>query len=180
MITLQKQYAKYSTLRVDIRNRGDEKNNVIEQSVNPEPFSLKRPDWLKNGITIESETKSMVIVLQCQGDGELEVALRGRDIRNANGVRYPVWIDCTRFAVNGETIFDDIKTVCHDQPFKYSKAVKDGEVIRLEMAWSECQSSNVLDELRQLQANLKNANSKLRAAEAALEKANNKMVAKDY
>ena len=162
--------------------------------MNPEPFSLKRPGWMKNGITIESEAKSMVIVLQCQGDGELEVALRGRDMRNANGVRYPVWIDCTYFAVNGETIFGDTKTVCHDKRYVYRKAVKDGEVIRLEMAWSECQSSNVLDELKQLQADLKNANSKLRAAEAALEKANakireteialeranNKMAAKDY
>lgn len=168
LMKLQKHYAKYSTLRVDIRNRGNENNNVIEQTVSPEPFSLKRPCWLKNGITIESEAESMVTVLQCQGDGELEVALMGRDVRNANGVRYPVWIDCIYFAVNGEMVFNETKTVCHDKRYIYRKAVKDGEEILLEMAWSECQSPNVLDEYRQLQSNLKQANDKVRVTETAL------------
>ena len=171
MAQRKKDYAKYITLRVDIRNRGNEGCNVTEQSVSPDQDLLCRPGWLKNGITIESEAKHMAIALQCQGDGELEVALMGRDVRNGSGIRYPVWIDCTYFAVNGETIFSDTKTVCHDKRYIYRKAAKNGEMIMLEMAWSECQSSNILDEYKQLQSDLKNANSKVRATEAALKNA---------
>ena len=158
---IKEQYVKYTMLRIDIRNRGSERNNVIEQSVIPKPAFLKRPAWLANGITIESDAGSMTVVLQCQGDGEFEVALMGQDIRNAVGKRFPVWIDCTYFAVNGETIFSDVKTVCHDKRYIYKKAVKNREEIRLEMAWSECQSSNVLDEYKRLQSDLKNKNNEV-------------------
>ena len=109
--TLHKQYEKYSTLRMDIRNRGEKGCNVIEKNVSPAPLFIRRPDWLADGITIESETGSMTVELQCQGDGVLEIGLLGRDVRNAEGKRYPVWIDCTYFAVNGEAVFAEMKTV---------------------------------------------------------------------
>ena len=171
LITLKKQHEKYSTLRVDIRNRGKGGCNVIEQSVTPAPIFIRRPVWLPDGITIESLAGTMSVAAQCQGDGELEIGLMGRDMRNAGGKRYPVWIDCTYFAVNGEVVFNETKTVCHDKRYVYRRAVKDGEVIRLDLAWTECQSSNVLDEYRQLQTDLKIANRKINTTEATLKNA---------
>ena len=98
----------------------------------------------------------------------------GRDVRNEDGNRYPVWIDCTYFAVNGEVIFADTKTVCHDKRYVYRKPVVDGETVKLEVTWSECQSSNVLDEYRQLQAELKNSKNKTNQLQAELKSSNNK------
>ena len=97
-----------------------------------------------------------------EGDGELEIDLLGRDLRNADKKRYPVWIDCTYFAVNGETVFNETKTVCHDKPFVYKRTVADGELLELDLKWSECQSPAVLDENRKLRkeiAGLKNSRS---------------------
>ena len=179
---IKKQYSKYSTLRIDIRNYGPEGNNVTEQSVKPAATSVRRPGWLPDGITMESVAGKMNVVLQCQGDGELGISLMGRDARDADGKRYPVWIDCTYFAVNGEKIFDDTKTVCHDKRFVYRKKVADGEVVSFEVAWSECQSNTVIEEFRQLQADLKKANEQVKITKFELKTTNEKLneVKKQY
>ncbi|MBS7328892.1 MAG: hypothetical protein KIG68_09155 [Oxalobacter sp.] len=147
-------YSKYRTLRIDIRNKGVG-NNIIEQSVVPMPSRSDRPSWLPGGICLESPAGEMKIVLRCQGDGELDIRLRGRDERNAEGKRYPVWIDCTYFAVNGEAVFEETKTICHDRPYVYRKPAVDGEVVELAFRWEECHSSSVLEENNRLQSELK-------------------------
>lgn len=157
---LKQQYENYSTLRMDIRNRGDKECDVIEQEIIPWPISVRKPEWLQGGVTVESIAERVFAVVQCKGDGELEIGLMGRDVRNEDGKRYPVWIDCTYFAVNGKVIFAETKTVCHDKRYVYRKPVVDKEIVKLEVAWSECRSSNVLDEYRQLQAKLKNSKNK--------------------
>ena len=160
---LQNQYAKYYTLRVDIKNIGGKDCNLVERIVTPKAFSARKPAWLKpNGVTIESQSDRMKIVVQAEGDGELEIDLLGRDMRNADKKRYPVWIDVHWFAVNGEVIFKDTKTVCHGRPFVYKKNVADGELLELELKWSECQSPTVLEENRKLRneiSRLKNSRS---------------------
>lgn len=157
-------YAKYITLRVDIRNKG-ENNNVIEQSVVPNASRLVRPSWLPNGVCVESRAGRMKMVLRCQGAGELDIRLRGRDERNVNRERYPVWIDCMYFAVNGEAVFDETKTICHDRPYVYRKPVADGEVVELSYSWEECRSPMVLEENKRLQSELKISRQKEKEAE---------------
>ena len=160
---LQNQYAKYYTLRVDIKNIGGKDCNLVERIVTPKAFSARKPAWLKpNGVTIESQSDRIKIVVQAEGDGELEIDLLGRDMRNADKKRYPVWIDVQWFAVNGEVIFKDTKTVCHGKAFVYKKNVADGELLELELKWSECQSPTVLEENRKLRneiSRLKNSRS---------------------
>lgn len=160
---LQNQYAKYYTLRVDIKNIGGKDCNLVERIVTPKAFSVRKPAWLKpNGVTIESQSDRIKIVVQAEGDGELEIDLLGRDMRNADKKRYPVWIDVQWFAVNGEVIFKDTKTVCHGKAFVYKKNVADGELLELELKWSECQSPTVLEENRKLRneiSRLKNSRS---------------------
>ncbi len=165
-------YLKYSMLRVDIKNTGDKGCDVIEQSVIPAPVTVSKPGWMLNGITIESLSGKMKVTVKCVGNGELEIHLLGRDERDAERKRYPVWIDCTCFAVNGETVFNETKTVCHDKRYVFRKSVKDGEVICFDVAWSECRSNNVLDELHKLQSDLKQVRRKEASAEIALKKAN--------
>ncbi len=162
--------AKYTTLRVDIVNKGNEVCNVLEQSVTPAPVFIRRPTWLPNGITIESVSGKMKMSVKCVGNGTLEIHLLGRDMRNAEGKRYPVWIDCTWFAVNGETVFNGTKTVCHDKRYVYRKAVEDGEVVRFDVTWSECRSNHVLDELHKLQQAKAEAVKKMAEAQQSLKK----------
>ena len=90
---VKKQHAKYSTLRMDIRNKGDEGCDVIEQGIVPQPLAVRKPKWLPDGITLESIAERMSVVVQCKGDGELEIGLMGLDVRNEDGKRYPIWID---------------------------------------------------------------------------------------
>ena len=172
---VKQQYSKYSALRVDIRNIGSESSNVIEQSVIPASVSLQRPGWLKNGITADSVSGKMKLVVQCQGDGELVIGLMGRDVRNADGTRYPVWIDCNFFAVNEEVVFNSTKTVCNGKPYIYRRKVIDDEIVTLDLAWSECRSMSLLDEFRQIQTSLRNTNAKVSKTEVALKNANAKL-----
>ena len=148
---LENQYAKYYTIRVDIKNLGGKDCNLAERIVTPKAFSARKPVWLKpNGVTIESRSDRMKIIVQAEGDGELEIDLLGRDLRNADKKRYPVWIDVNWFAVNGEVIFKETKTVCHDKRYVYKKPVSDGELVELELKWSECQSPAILEENNKL------------------------------
>ena len=148
---LQNQYAKYYTIRVDIKNLGGKDCNLVERIVTPKAFSARKPAWLKpNGVTIESQSDRMKIVVQAEGDGELEIDLLGRDMRNADKKQYPVWIDVHWFAVNGEVVLKDTKTVCHGRPFVYKRNVADGELLEIELKWSECRSSTILEENRKL------------------------------
>ena len=177
---VKKPYEKYTTLRMDIRNRGDEGCDVVEQGIVPPPLSVRRPQWLTGGMTVESIAERMTVAVQCKGDGELEIDLMGTDVRNEDGKRYPVWIDCTYFAVNGEVIFAETKTICHDKRYVYRKPVVDGGIVTLDVTWSECRSSNVLDEYRQLESDLKKANSKARETGVALKNADGKVIATEY
>ncbi len=148
---LQDQYAKYYTLRMDITNHGGTDCNLVERIITPKAFSVRKPDWLPNGLTIESQSERMKIVMKCEGNGELEIALLGRDLCNAKKKRYPVWIDCTYFAVNGEAIFKETKTVCYDKRFIYRRPVSDGECLELELKWTECRSSVTTDAFKMLE-----------------------------
>ena len=155
-------------MRMDIRNRGSEGNGVVEQSVEPAPLRTTHPEWMPDGMTVESVSGNMVLELQCRGDGELEVGLLGRDERDASGRRYPVWIDCTYFSVNGEAVFEGTQTVCHDRRYRYRRAVRDGEVVRLEVSWGECRSPSVLEEWRRLEGELRESRSDLAESQRKL------------
>ena len=163
---VNRSYAKYSTLRIDIRNRGKEGGYIQEELVDPPPSRLVRPSWLPDGVSIESTAENMKVALRCQGEGELDIRLRGRDERNEDGRRYPVWIDCTYFAVNGEVVFEGAKTICHDRPYIYRRPVKDGEVVELSFRWSECRSNTVLEETFRLQSEVKALRGKVKETES--------------
>ena len=166
---LQDEYAKYYTLRMDIKNNGGKGCNLVERIITPKAFSVRKPDGLSNGLTIESRSERMKIVVQCEGDGELEIALLGRDLCNAKKVRYPVWIDCTNFTVNGEAVFKGTKTVCFDKRFVYKRPVSDGERLEMELKWTECRSPVTVDTFRKLEKERKRA----KKLERELEKVKN-------
>lgn len=162
LVKANRSLAAYRTFRVNIRNNGAESNIVKCKSIDPAPSRMFGSAAIPNGVAIESAAGRMKVIISAVGDGELDVRLISRNVRNPAGQRYPVWVDVSYFAVNGEVVFDEVKTVCFDRRYQYTRPVKDGETVMLEFAWNECQSSTVLDELRRLQADLKETRQKLK------------------
>ena len=163
-----KEYEKYSILHINIRNNGTGECNVVERMISPYPGFLRRKNRPPYGITLESAAGKMVLEVLCQGSGVLEIRLMGPEVRNTEGKRYPVWIDCNYFAVNGEVVFADTKTVCFDKRYKYQREVANGEIVRFDVEWSECRSANILTEYQQMQNNLAEMKAKKKLTDARL------------
>ena len=74
--------------------------------------------------------------VKCINDGNFEVYFRGIDFRDKNKQRVPIYIDYTKFYINGECIFDSRISVSHDMCYNYIKDdVKDGEIIDMHIEW---------------------------------------------
>lgn len=130
---------KYYTARIDIKNRGVN-NNIMVLEINDSNSKIDRPDWfndsLGSGINIQSSKGTLDFKVKCINDGELKIELRGLDVRDKNGIRFPVYIDYTNLCINGDYIFDSSKLTWHDKPYVFSKSVKDTEIIDIHIEWA--------------------------------------------
>ncbi|MBE6500554.1 MAG: hypothetical protein E7Z80_08450 [Methanobrevibacter thaueri] len=129
---------KYYTARIDIKNNGVD-NSVEIFEVDDVLSIVKYPKWMVNkkgkGCTISSKRASINFKIRCINDGKLMIKLRGPHIRDANRNEFPVYIDFTKFKVNGEEIFSGNKLISHSQFFSFNKDVKDGEIIDVQLEW---------------------------------------------
>jgi hypothetical protein len=130
---------KYITARIDIKNFGDEENEVRIISCSDPSAWIDYPAWFTNaqgkGIVIQSSEGKMELQIACIGNGELRISLRGMDYRDENQKRVPVWIDYTKLCVNEESIFKNSHVVWHDKPFVYKKLVKNGQAMDICLEW---------------------------------------------
>ena len=134
------------TARVDIKflsTTGDFK--II--SLSDEKATVEKPAWFnKSGIgyVIQSYAGKLEIVAQATADGQLELDLKGMDVRNPKGKpkRIPYWIDYTKLTVNGEIIFDELTPAWHDKPYAYKMNAKAGEEIKIQVEWLPHRSDN--------------------------------------
>ena len=110
---------------------------IIETS--DKSATVQSPGWFKTaqgqGIVIQSSKGDIRLKIKCRGNGALEIALRGVDVRDKNNKRVPVWIDFKKLNVNNEDIFTGSYVVCHDKPFRHRFHVVDGETVALDVAW---------------------------------------------
>ena len=128
----------YNTARIDIINKGA--NNDIEFISCSDANSIhKKPAWIKpeNGgaLVVESKNNSMDLKFRCVKDGKLDISLKGKDVRDKNRNRFPVYIDYSEFTVNGAKILKENILTWHDKPYVYSKNVKNGEEITIHVTW---------------------------------------------
>lgn len=128
----------YNTARIDIINKGA--NNDIEFISCSDTNSIhKKPAWIKpevgGGLVVESKNNSMDLKFRCVKDGKLDISLKGKDVRDKNRNRFPVYIDYSEFTVNGAKILKENILTWHDKPYVYSKNVKNGEEITIHVAW---------------------------------------------
>ncbi len=127
--------------RIDIKNKGVG-NDLILTMMTAQQCEIFQPKskWFSEtgiGYVLEFTDKHLAFFAECKGSGELMIRLRGVDRKSPKGNRLPLWVDYTRFAVNKEVVFCQLKPQWHDKPYVYTKQVTDGEKIHIEISWSQ-------------------------------------------
>jgi hypothetical protein len=171
----------YNTCRIDIKNKGN--NNNIKFIENSDNLVIKEPLWFKDktgiGYTIENNKNSLNLKIKCIGNGEINIILRGPDIRDKNNNRFPVYIDYTNFVINNKNILNKHQLVCHDKPYIYKKNVKNGEIINLYIKWLPFNKNSTYKDEEKIQKEkinkLNNENNKLNNENNKLNNENNKL-----
>ena len=129
---------KYYTARIDIKNYGTN-NNIMILDINDSNSKIFRPDWFNDhlgaGIQIHSSKGVLDLKMKCINDGELKINLRGIDVRDKNGNRFPVYVDFTKFSVNGNDIINTNELTSHDYPYRFSMLVSDSEIVDIHIQW---------------------------------------------
>ncbi|OUN22669.1 hypothetical protein B5G37_09680 [Pseudoflavonifractor sp. An85] len=132
-------FLNYVTARVDLQNVSSDSNRIELLDVSDKDAKASTPSWFRNngvGVVLESCCGRLDIALKCVGDGTLNINLRGRDVRDKNGNRIPVYIDYRTMRVNGESVFDTVQPVTHDAPYCFHRKVKDGENVYVSLTWT--------------------------------------------
>lgn len=129
---------KYNTARIDLKNNGNHLNNLkIYQ--NSDFNQISAPLWFKDekgiGWVIESCVNEIDIGVECVGDGQLSIQLRGIDSRDSEGNRIPVYINYTCLSVNEIPIFNESKLIFHDKPYEHKMNVQNGEKLKIHVEW---------------------------------------------
>ena len=133
-------FSGYFTSRIDLKlvPNGEGKLKIV--SVSDDKATIKRAGWLpknESGYFIHSYAGKMEIIAKATADGQINLDLRGLDVRNPEdkSKRIPYWIDYTKLVVNGEVLFDELTPVWHNKPFRYKLNVKADEEIKIKMEW---------------------------------------------
>ncbi len=137
--TLIRELEIYKTARLDIKNLGMVENTIIMNDKLDKETVITYPSWFTNeqgrGMVVTSTSGNLRLKLGSVQDGNLEIRLRGMDVRDEDGIRLPVMIQFNKFAVNGTVIFDTPRNIWHDRPFAWSMPVQDGDIIEIEVEW---------------------------------------------
>lgn len=132
---------KYNTSRIDLKFDGnnDNKINILDLSDNTH---ANMPSWLNEtggeGIILLNAENCIDIKLRCIGTGNLLIKLRGVDFRDKFNNRIPIYINYTKFSVNGIELLDDDILTWHDKPFIYSENIEMSKILDIHIEWCAC------------------------------------------
>ena len=131
---------KYLESRIDIKNYGNETNNIIILKSDDSSLNIKQPSWFNDeegiGTIVNSVKGDLNLSIKCVNDGKLTIGFKAIDYRDKNENRIPIYIDYTEIVINDEIIVDESHVSWHDNPFIYEKNVKDGEIINIKVKWA--------------------------------------------
>lgn len=130
--------ARSITARIDLKNKGAASNDLQMQGVSDPRASIVAPDWFAQagrGYVLRSEAGRLDLQLRCVGDGVLHILLRSQNQKDAQGNHISTWIDYTGLALNGQRLFSDLRSACHDEPLRFTRKVQDGEVVLISLGW---------------------------------------------
>lgn len=131
---------KYLNGRIDIKNFGDSDNDILILENSDDTSEVNTPQWFKTsegrGWTIQSKKGELDLKIKIVKDGKLTIWLRNLDYRDSKHMQLPIYIDFTKFSVNGNDIFNFPITVWHNNPYIYTKEkVNDGEILDFHFEW---------------------------------------------
>ena len=162
------------TARIDIRNIGNEKNDVEVFDMSDEGAIEQAPQFMKksdgSGRMVYSAAGNLSMHVRCIGNGTLNVALRSRDIRDKEGTKLPRWIFYRKFKINGDVVFDSIHPTWENAYYTFRKEVKDREIITLQIEWiSDAQTAIIKgnEVLNERRIQISALNTKLKDVNAA-------------
>lgn len=128
----------FLTARIDVKCYGEGNDLTILESSDPHA-AISAPAWFAEngqGYVVESRAGRILLRIRCVRAGQFRIALRGRDVRDRENHRIPVWIDYTQMQVNGRTVFTDRKCAWHDKPYRYALQADAGEILQIQIAWT--------------------------------------------
>ena len=129
----------FPVARIDLKNSGAASNKVDILELSDEGAAVSEPEWFRDengvGLVVESSAGGIELNLRCEGAGELQIALRGKDLRGAHGERVPRWVEYLSFEVDGERMFDGVVSAWHDRPYKTKRPVEDGQIVKISLSW---------------------------------------------
>lgn len=129
----------YNTARIDIKNHGFEENKVEILEIDDLNAKVDTPDWFKTkdgiGTSIHSSTGNLKLKFKCIGDGKLKIKLRGKDVKDKSGNKFPVYIDFTKFIINKHVEFNAHTLLSHEDIYIFEKEVNDSDIIEVSLKW---------------------------------------------
>ena len=128
------------TARLDIKLLSPEGDFQILSAVDDKTTTVLKPGWLqKNGVgyQIESCAENLELVVKAEVDGQIDLLLRGIDIRTAEdrATRIPYWIDYTRLTINDKIIFNNRFPAWHGKFYRHRMDAKADEEITIQVEW---------------------------------------------
>ena len=140
---------KYLESRIDIKNYGNETNNIIMLNSNDSTLNITHPDWFNNekgtGTVITSVKGDLNLSFKCINKGKLSIGFKSIDYRDKKRNPIPIYIDYTEVVVNDEIIVDESHVVWHNAPLIFEKEVEDGEIVTINVKWNPITyKSNIL------------------------------------
>lgn len=130
---------KFSTARIDLKNYGDETNNIILFDDNNSFYNIYQPNWFNdlNGIgsVVTSHDGYLNLSFKCIHDGKLNINFKAMDFKDGNNNRIPIYIDYKKIKIDGKSIINGSTVLWHDNSLSHEKNVKDGQIVNIELKW---------------------------------------------
>ena len=153
----------YITARIKLKNRGKKENDIQLLKVSDQKARIRTPEWMQTGdgrgYEICSAGGVLNIWFACRGEGELQLALLSEYIKDSEGKAISFPVDFIEFTLNDEEIFREPRVLDFNVPYQISRAVRDGEVLKLELKWKphDEREKNILRKQKeQKEAEIKN------------------------
>ena len=146
-LKMDKLLEKYHTLRIDVKNIGMDTNDLEIVEKSDKYCTETTPEWFGKskgiGHVLKTSQPYFDIKFRAINDGLFNIRLRGSDVKDRNGKKFPVFIDCKKVEIDGESVLEDNLLVCHEDPYSFEKEVSDGDIISIHIEWLPFNSQSV-------------------------------------
>lgn len=136
-------FSSYLPARLKIKFNNKKGLQILD--VSDSQAKIENPNWFQKdgiGYVIQFYAEKFEFVSKATDRGQIQLRLEGISVYDPDdkSKRIPCWVDYTRLVINGETLIDTVTPVWHDKPYVYTKDVKAGEYIRIQVEWLPHQS----------------------------------------